>query len=98
MAITRPVWTSGDARLGMGAERRIVVSPVQGGWRLKAGACETLMFLSGGCAERQAHVLATRFADLGYDACIEIHDRNDAVAGRFRYPGAHRHAVSPASS
>ena len=97
MAGTRSSWTSGDARLGPHAERAIVVAPVQGGWRVTAGACEALMFLSGGCAERQARILATRFADLGYDARIEIHDRNDAVAGDLRYRGAPRHDRQPSA-
>ena len=43
------------------------------------------MFLSGGCAERQARALAVRFAGLGYDARVEIRDRGDALAGSFRY-------------
>ena len=85
MARGRSSWTSGDARLGAGAERAISVAPVQGGWRVKAGACEALMFLYGGCAERQARALAVRFACLGYDARVEIRDRGDALAGSFRY-------------
>jgi hypothetical protein len=52
---------------------------------VKAGACEALMFLSGGCAERQARALAMRFAGLGYDARVEIRDRGDALAGSLRY-------------
>ena len=85
MADRQSLWTSGDARLDSGAERSICVAPVQGGWRVKAGACEALMFLSGACAERQARALARRFAHLGYDARVEIRDRGDGLVGAISY-------------
>lgn len=68
-------------------EGAISVGPVQGGWRLEAAVCgQALMFLSGACAERQARALARRLAGLGYDMRVEVRDRRNAVAGRFRYP------------
>jgi hypothetical protein len=77
-------WRSGEAFRAR-PERSISVAPVQGGWRVTAGACEPLMFLSGGCAERQARALAQRLARLGYEARVEIHDRGDLLAGSFSY-------------
>lgn len=67
-------------------EAAISVAPVQGGWRMEAPICgQPLMFRSGACAERQARGLALRLAELGYDTRLEVRDRRDAVAGRFRY-------------
>lgn len=68
------------------AELAIRVEPAPGGWRLQAPACgEALMFLSGGCAERQARLLALRLAELGYDTRVDILDRDSAPAGSIRY-------------
>lgn len=78
---------SGRALEDYHREGAISVGPVQGGWRLEAAVCgQALMFLSGACAERQARALARRLAGLGYDMRVEVRDRRNAVAGRFRYP------------
>lgn len=67
-------------------EAAISVAPVQGGWRMEAPICgQPLMFRSGACAERQARGLARRLAQLGYEIRLEVRDRRDAIAGRFRY-------------
>jgi hypothetical protein len=64
----------------------ISVEPVDGGWRLSCeGLAESLMFLSGGRAEAHARVLADRLAALGHDAVVQIHDRDNNLAGAVRY-------------
>ena len=84
---------SGRARDDDHRKGAISVAPVPGGWRLEAAVCgQALMFLSGASAERQARALARRLAGLGYDMRVEVRDRRNAVAGRFRYP-----ALSPAA-
>jgi hypothetical protein len=65
----------------------ILVEPVAGGWCVSCrGAFESLVFLSGGRAETQARALARSLAVLGQGAVVEIHDRENGLAGAARYP------------
>ena len=71
---------------GQSCDCVIAVEPVEGGWCVTCGGCgESLMFLSGGRAEFQARVLARCLAGLCKDARVEIHDRQNVLAGAVRY-------------
>jgi|GEM_PF-1137489 len=71
-----------------GCDAVILVEPVDGGWCVHSrGACEPLMFLSGGRAETHARALAKCLSTLGHDVLVELHDRRNALAGIVHYDG-----------
>jgi hypothetical protein len=64
----------------------ILVEPIGGGWCVSSrGACEAMVFLSGGRAEAEARLLARCLALVGHDVLVEIHDRTNRLAGRVSY-------------
>jgi cell division protein FtsZ len=64
----------------------IIVAPVDGGWTVRCDEdMQPLMFLSGARAEEHARTLAQRFAGMGDDAEVVIHDRQDTLVGATRY-------------
>lgn len=67
------------------AQARILVGPVCGGWCVTCDCDETLMFLSGGGAERQARSLARCLSSLGRDTVVEIHDLRGGLVGSILY-------------
>lgn len=73
-------------RHDLGAEERIVVVPVEGGWSVQAANTGlSLMFLSGARAEEQAKSLGRVIAAAGRDTKVLIHDRSTALVAAIRY-------------
>ena len=69
-------------------EQLIEVTPIPGGWCVEmCGRLEPILFLSGARAETAARRMAQCVAELGRDARIHVHDRQDLVIGDLHYFG-----------
>jgi hypothetical protein len=67
-------------------EQLIEVSHVNGAWCLKAqGYLEPTLYLSGGPAEKAARRLARCLAELGCDARVHVHDKQNMLVGDHCY-------------
>lgn len=63
----------------------VVVRPVGGGWAV-ASDCwgERLLFSSGAAAESQARRISECLAAIGFDARVDVYDRQNVLVGTFR--------------
>jgi hypothetical protein len=76
-------------------ESTVKVSPSGAGWIVAGDTnLEPLLFLSGGKAEAQAHLLARMLASGGASVSVAVHDRLNRLVGRRQYSAAAQGAAA----